>query len=160
MNVSVNNFSKDKLAFMKFIDVEISQYDKPIELRGQIISTDAHFAHISAAKKNAKIAGVVKQIQFSRKELEWLDTKLGKKIEKLGAGFILFSSVEADGAFIGPDIKNIEKMVNSVKIPVYAAGGVRNEEDIVQLQKIGVHGVIVGKAFYEHKLSSSIVRNQ
>ncbi len=81
----------------------------------------------------------------------------GKEIEKLGAGFVLFSSVEADGAFIGPDLKNIKKMVNSVKIPVYAAGGVRNEEDIIKLEESGVHGVIVGKAFYENKLSFSII---
>jgi len=84
----------------------------------------------------------------------------GKKIEELGAGFILFSSVEADGALIGPDLKNVEKMVNSVKIPVYAAGGVRNEEDINQLRKVGAQGVIVGKAFYENKLSFSLVKNQ
>ena len=83
----------------------------------------------------------------------------GKEIEKFGAGFILFSSVEADGAFTGPDLKNIEKMIKSVKIPVYAAGGVRNEEDLIQLQKVGAHGVIVGKAFYENKLSFSVVRN-
>jgi len=30
---------------------------------------------VSAAKKNAKIAGVNKAIQFSRKEISWLDTK-------------------------------------------------------------------------------------
>ena len=84
----------------------------------------------------------------------------GKEIEKLGAGFVLFSSVEADGAFTGPDFKNIEKMVNSVNIPVYAAGGVRNEEDIIQLKRIGAHGVIVGKAFYEFKLPFSIIKNQ
>lgn len=83
----------------------------------------------------------------------------GKKIAKLGAGYILFSSVEADGAFTGPDLKNIEKMVQSVDIPVYAAGGVRNEEDIKNLEKIGgVHGVIVGKAFYEKKLPLSILK--
>ena len=84
----------------------------------------------------------------------------GKKIEKLGAGFILFSSVEADGAFTGPDLKNIKKMVRSVNIPVYAAGGVRNEEDIINLEDSGVHGVIVGKAFYEQKLPFSILRKK
>ncbi|MBA7691525.1 1-(5-phosphoribosyl)-5-[(5-phosphoribosylamino)methylideneamino] imidazole-4-carboxamide isomerase [subsurface metagenome] len=82
-----------------------------------------------------------------------------KKIAELGAGYILFSSVEADGAFTGPDLKNIEKMVQSVDIPIYAAGGVRNEEDIKNLEKIGgVHGVIVGKAFYEKKLPLSILK--
>ena len=82
----------------------------------------------------------------------------GKKIENLGAGYILFSSVEADGAFTGPDLGNIEKMIKSVKIPVYAAGGVRNEKDIENLKKIGTYGVIVGKAFYEQKLSPSVIK--
>lgn len=83
----------------------------------------------------------------------------GKKIENLGAGYILFSSIEADGAFTGPDFGNIEKMVKSVKIPVYAAGGVRNEKDIENLKKIGTYGVIIGKAFYEEKLPYSIIKN-
>ncbi len=83
----------------------------------------------------------------------------GKFIEKLGAGYILFSAVEADGAFTGPDLKNIKKMVNAVNIPVYAAGGVRDEKDIGILKSIGVHGVIVGKAFYENKLPFSIIKN-
>jgi len=82
----------------------------------------------------------------------------GKKMEEMGAGYILFSSVEADGAFIGPDLDNIKKMVRAVKIPVYAAGGVRNMEDIEKLKKTGVHGVIVGKAFYEGKLPFSIIQ--
>ncbi|MFX1275086.1 MAG: 1-(5-phosphoribosyl)-5-[(5-phosphoribosylamino)methylideneamino]imidazole-4-carboxamide isomerase [Promethearchaeota archaeon] len=83
----------------------------------------------------------------------------GKKIEKLGAGYILFSSVEADGAFVGPDLINIKKMVDSIDIPVYAAGGVRNEDDIKNLEKTGARGVIVGKAFYENKLPLSIIKN-
>ena len=83
----------------------------------------------------------------------------GKIIAKLGAGYILFSAVEADGAFTGPDFKNIEKMVKSVDIPIYAAGGVRNEEDILKLKKTGAFGVIVGKAFYENKLSYSVIKN-
>ncbi len=82
----------------------------------------------------------------------------GKLMEEKGAGYILFSSVESDGAFTGPDLQNVEKMVKSVGIPVYAAGGVRNEQDILDLEKIGVHGVVVGKAFYENKLSCSIIR--
>lgn len=83
----------------------------------------------------------------------------GKEIAKLGTGYILFSSVEADGAFIGPDFKNIKKMVESVNTPIYAAGGVRNEEDIKKLKKIGIWGIIVGKAFYENKLPISIIKN-
>ncbi|MHA1294059.1 MAG: 1-(5-phosphoribosyl)-5-[(5-phosphoribosylamino)methylideneamino]imidazole-4-carboxamide isomerase [Promethearchaeota archaeon] len=83
----------------------------------------------------------------------------GKKVAHLGAGYILFSSIEADGAFIGPDLRNIKKMVNAVNIPVYAAGGIRNKNDIEDLKKIGTYGVIIGKAFYEKKIPFSIIKN-
>lgn len=83
----------------------------------------------------------------------------GKKIVDFGAGYILFSSVEADGAFTGPDIDNIKKMVNSVSIPIYAAGGIRNEKDLIKLKQLGVWGVIIGKAFYEQKIPYSILKN-
>lgn len=83
----------------------------------------------------------------------------GKRIAKFGAGYILFSSVEADGAFTGPDIENIKKMVNSVNIPIYAAGGIRNERDLIKLKHLGVWGVIIGKAFYEQKIPYSILKN-
>lgn len=83
----------------------------------------------------------------------------GKSISDYGAGFILFSSVEADGAFTGPDLKNIKKMIKNVKIPVYAAGGIRNEQDIKNLKKIGTYGVVIGKAFYENQIPSSIIKN-
>jgi phosphoribosylformimino-5-aminoimidazole carboxamide ribotide isomerase len=82
-----------------------------------------------------------------------------KEVVKSGAGYILFSCIEADGAFTGPDFKNIKKMINTINIPVYAAGGVRNEDDILKLKNIGVHGVIIGKAFYEKKIPFSIVKN-
>jgi len=83
----------------------------------------------------------------------------GRYISKMGAGYILFSSVEADGAFTGPDFKNIEKMVKNVDVPIYAAGGVRNIDDLKKLKEIGVYGVIIGKAFYEKKISPEIIKN-
>lgn len=83
----------------------------------------------------------------------------GKYIEELGAGYILFSSIEADGAFTGPDIENTEKMVNSVSIPIFAAGGIRNEQDILNLKNIGAGGVIIGKAFYEEKIPYSVIND-
>lgn len=83
----------------------------------------------------------------------------GKKMEEIGAGYILFSSVESDGAFTGPDLENIKKMVASVNIPIYSAGGVRNKKDLENLRETGVYGVIVGKAFYENQLPFSVIRN-
>jgi phosphoribosylformimino-5-aminoimidazole carboxamide ribotide isomerase len=85
--------------------------------------------------------------------------ELGKKFEKLGAGYILFSAVEADGTFKGPDIENTKKMVDSVSIPVFAAGGTRSKEDVIAIKETGAYGVIIGKAFYENKIDFKVVKN-
>ena len=84
----------------------------------------------------------------------------GRELEDLGVKYILFSSIEADGTLSGPDFENIRKMINSVKnSSIYVAGGVRNVQDLEDLKRIGVKGVIIGKAFYEHSLPFSVIKN-
>jgi len=80
---------------------------------------------------------------------------LAKSMESRGAGQILFSSVEADGAFTGPDLEMTGKMVKKVNVPVLAAGGIRNLEDLKHLKHLNLYGVIVGKALYENKIRFS-----
>ena len=55
--------------------------DKEIKLdkKQNILAYDSQLRNISAAKKNAKIAGIQKQIGFARMDIEWLDTKLNKE---------------------------------------------------------------------------------
>nr|MDO8110704.1 1-(5-phosphoribosyl)-5-[(5-phosphoribosylamino)methylideneamino]imidazole-4-carboxamide isomerase [Candidatus Sigynarchaeota archaeon] len=77
---------------------------------------------------------------------------MAKIMVENGAGFILLSAVEADGAFAGPDFKTTAKLIKVVKIPVLAAGGTRNLEDIAKLRDIGAAGVVIGKALYEGKI--------
>jgi phosphoribosylformimino-5-aminoimidazole carboxamide ribotide isomerase len=72
-----------------------------------------------------------------------------KIMEKKGAGFILFSSAEVDGTLMGPDIENTSKMVETISIPVVAAGGMSSMNDIQEIQKTGVYGIVIGKAIYE-----------
>jgi len=84
---------------------------------------------------------------------------MAKIMENKGAGHILFSSVENDGTFSGPDLINTKKMTETVKIPIIAAGGVSNIDDLINLKKIGVKSVIVGKAFYENRMKYSDVKN-
>jgi len=79
--------------------------------------------------------------------------ELAQTMQERGAGQIQFTSVEADGAFTGPDLEMTAKMVQSVSIPVLAAGGIRNLRDLKRLKEIGVYGVIVGKALYEERFT-------
>ena len=93
INFPVNYFSKEKFAFLKFkqfkkfnfdklfknIDKKILKPKKPL-----INCLDPKLMNLTAAKKNAKIAGINKAISFSRMDTEWLDTKLKKEtIDKI-----------------------------------------------------------------------------
>ncbi len=72
-----------------------------------------------------------------------------KIIEEIGPGFILLSSIEADGTMRGPDIATIEKVIEHVKIPLIIAGGISSVNDLIALKKFKPYGVIIGRALYE-----------
>lgn len=77
----INYYKKDKFAFLKLnlsINYEkfFNEIDKKIKKsKTGIYSFDHLFKYVNYSKKNAKIAGVDKSINFSRVELEWLDIK-------------------------------------------------------------------------------------
>ena len=59
--------------------------------------------------------------------LEW-----ARKVEKLGAGEILLTSMDADGTKDGYDIKLTRAVSDAVNIPVIASGGCGNMEHILE----------------------------
>ncbi len=67
----------------------------------------------------------------------------------------VYTDISRDGTLSGPNFEQVEKFARSVKKPVIASGGVSTKEDILKLkdlQRLGVVGVIVGKALYEGKV--------
>ena len=54
-----------------------------------------------------------------------------KKMEKLGAGEILLTSMDKDGTKSGFDLELTKKISNNVNIPVIASGGVGNIKHLV-----------------------------
>jgi len=85
-NFPVNFYNKTKFAFTKFRIFEKFNFDKFFEkinkkikkIKTNIYAYDAQQRNLKAAEKNAKIAGVLKEIKFSRTEVEWLDIKFTK----------------------------------------------------------------------------------
>jgi 23S rRNA G2445 N2-methylase RlmL len=84
-NFPVDYYKKEKFAFLKLglIDSEklFEGIDKKIikKPKAGLYSFDYMFKHVDYSRKNAKIAGVDKKIDFSRVELEWLDIKFKKE---------------------------------------------------------------------------------
>ncbi len=84
----VNYYRKEKFQFLKIKELKnynFEKIDKQIKSeKSDILAYDSQLRNINAAKKNAKIAGMQKQIKFARFDIEWLDTKLQKEsIDKI-----------------------------------------------------------------------------
>ena len=80
-NFPVNYFNKDKFLFLKFLKNKkfFESIDKKIKTpKLKIYGYDAVLGYIISAKKNAKIAGIDKNLKLSRCEISWLDTKFKK----------------------------------------------------------------------------------
>ena len=75
--------------------------------------------------------------------------KLAKISEKLGASAVVVEGKEA-GGHLGTDqpVKTlVKKIINKIKIPLIAAGGIIDGRDIAEMIKLGVDGVQMGSRF-------------
>ena len=72
-----------------------------------------------------------------------------KKLELLGAGELLITSIDRDGTKKGYDIELIQLISNSVSIPVISSGGAGCPEDIISLSsETDTSGVAVGSILH------------
>lgn len=81
--------------------------------------------------------------------------ELAREVEASGAKAIIFTDIERDGMLAGCNIDGITEMLAAVKISLIASGGISTTEDITKLKKLGLAGVIIGKVFYDGKLTLS-----
>jgi len=71
-----------------------------------------------------------------------------------GIQYTISTDVSKDGMLQGPAFVMYKDMQSEFKeLNIIASGGVSNMEDIYQLQELDIYGVIIGKAFYEGKIS-------
>jgi len=79
---------------------------------------------------------------------------LAQHLEIIGIAGIIYTDITRDGMLTGPNIGATKEMVESVKMPVIASGGVSGIDDIKNLMSIkNLWGVITGKAIYSGALN-------
>jgi phosphoribosylformimino-5-aminoimidazole carboxamide ribotide isomerase len=76
-----------------------------------------------------------------------------KEIEKLGAKRIIYTDISRDGTLKGVKLSFIQKLNQTLKIPLIVAGGISSFNDIKNLFLLDIEAVIVGKAIYERKIN-------
>ena len=70
------------------------------------------------------------------------------------AKYVLCTDIAVDGTLAGPNIALYQQIqLHYPNINLIASGGIGKLADLVQLKKIGIHGVVIGKALYENQFS-------
>jgi phosphoribosylformimino-5-aminoimidazole carboxamide ribotide isomerase len=93
--------------------------------------------------KNGKIS-----IKGWTEECSQTPVEMGRKFQELGAGSLLFTNIDTEGLMQGVNPIPTKELVESVRIPVIASGGVSSLRDLRILKETGAAGVVVGSSLY------------
>ena len=74
--------------------------------------------------------------------------QLAREMADMGVSRFIFTDIKRDGTLTEPNFDLVEKLVRGVNVPVVAAGGISRLEHLERLKKLGVEGVVIGKALY------------
>jgi len=75
-------------------------------------------------------------------------TRLARDLAELGVRRFIYTDINRDGTLAGPNYNAITELIEAINLPVIAAGGISSLEHLKVLRRIGVEGVIIGKALY------------
>ncbi len=88
--------------------------------------------------------------------IEGWKTATGLEIKEALEKFIVLSvttflvtSITRDGTLSGPDLDTLREACRHSETKIIAAGGISSLDDLRALKRIGVAGVVIGKALYE-----------
>ncbi|WP_339708245.1 1-(5-phosphoribosyl)-5-[(5-phosphoribosylamino)methylideneamino]imidazole-4-carboxamide isomerase [Algoriphagus aquimarinus] len=71
-----------------------------------------------------------------------------------GISYVICTDVAKDGLLQGPSTDLYKEILEEIPgVKLIASGGVSSVKDLEELEKIGVYGTIVGKAYYEGRVT-------
>lgn len=89
--------------------------------------------------------------------LETVDSSIAKFLEPMleaGLKTVLCTDISRDGMLSGPNLELYQELQSDFPgLNFIASGGVSNADDLKKLEELNLYGVVVGRAYYEQKLS-------
>jgi phosphoribosylformimino-5-aminoimidazole carboxamide ribotide isomerase len=79
---------------------------------------------------------------------ELTSIKLAESMARLGVRRFIYTDISRDGTLTEPNFSAISEMIDAIKLPVIAAGGISSLNHLRMLKKLGAEGAVVGKALY------------
>lgn len=67
---------------------------------------------------------------------------------QLGARRFIYTDISRDGTLTEPNFSAITEMIDTIRLPIIAAGGISSLSHLKMLNKLGAEGAIIGKAIY------------
>ena len=121
---------------------------------GTAAVTESGFVEAAAEKYGEKIAvgvdirdGCVAVKGWTEKtELDAFD--FCRKVQSLGIKTVICTDISRDGAMKGTNRELYRVLSQELSMDIIASGGVSNLEDVKALRALGIHGAIIGKAYY------------
>ncbi|MFH1662881.1 MAG: 1-(5-phosphoribosyl)-5-[(5-phosphoribosylamino)methylideneamino]imidazole-4-carboxamide isomerase [Chloroflexota bacterium] len=88
-----------------------------------------------------------------KSETELNAPDLAMSMAKLGARRFIYTDISRDGTLTEPNFIATFELIDSIRYPVIASGGISSVIHLKLLDKLGVEGAIIGKALYTGDIS-------
>ncbi len=83
-----------------------------------------------------------------------------REYQKSRVQYVLCTDIDKDGMMEGPATELYQSLLKEVPyINLIASGGIRSMYDVVEMERIGCEGVIIGKAIYEKAITLQDLEN-
>lgn len=84
--------------------------------------------------------------------------KLPKAFQEMGLKQMIVLDLARVGSNEGVDMPLLKKLLGETKLDILVGGGVRNLEDLLELEKLGISGVLLATALYSGKITVEELR--
>jgi cyclase len=82
-----------------------------------------------------------------------------RRVEELGAGEIVLTSMDADGTKSGYDLAMTEAVAQSVHIPVVASGGAGRPEHLFDVFRVGADAALAASIFHYNEYTIPVTKS-
>ena len=83
-----------------------------------------------------------------RQETKLRAIELAKSMAQLGVKRFIYTDISRDGTLTEPNFAAFSELVDAIRLPIIASGGISSLNHLKMLQQLGAEGAIVGKALY------------
>ena len=83
-----------------------------------------------------------------RQETELTTVEFAKSMAELGVRRFIYTDISRDGTLTEPNFAATFELVNAIRLPIIASGGISSLIQLKMLKALGVEAAIVGKALY------------